>query len=686
MFGIFTELKRKLINWAYSEDDKFIHEVKVSDYKVWTNQGWKPFEGIGKTVKFDVWEIETDKGKKLFCADNHILIDENDNEIFTKDCIENKTRIKTKDGIETLIKVKRNDNKEHMFDLLDVDDSLYYTNDILSHNSTSFALYVLHYVLFNEYKNVVILANKEKQAKEILHRIKLAYTNLPFWLQQGAITWNKTEIQLENGCKVFAGTTASDSIRGETINLLIIDEAAHLSDTIWDPFWESVYPTISSSKSSRVIMVSTPLGMNYFYKMWKQALDKKNEFVPCEILWKEVPGYANVIDDKFVSMNDDDVIDVEYNNEIKAYSMKELHAGFTETDYKSMLIVHQGKKHSFKEVEFRYGNYHIIDGVFEKQTIGNLGRRKFQQEFNCKFLSSSNSLVDGEYMEDMTVLDPLPESYVTLYKDITKINDYYEGHISIYHDRIIGHDYIVGVDPAKITTESAGDSVAIQVIDITDIPYKQIATVVIGTGVHYMEIPELLNSIGRYYNNAYIFIETNDSVGQEMADTLNYTFEYENVYSQKPNVFGFRTTKKNKKKGALLLKMLIERYGLVICDATTITQLSTYTKKKNSYEAEQGYKDDAVAALIHSLLFLQDRPLFGEKIAELNETILDKTEKGLGIMEALKKIAKMKDKTPEEMRNNVRGIINNTSLSDIEDDDVPEFYSSIEDESSSSIF
>jgi hypothetical protein len=150
--------------------------------------------------------------------------------------------------------------------------------------------YILWYILFNEDKFVAILANKAPTAREILNRIKIAYESLPLWLQQGVRVWNKGDIELENNCRVMATSTASSAIRGYSISLLYLDEFAFVPSNIADEFFTSVYPTISSGTQSKILISSTPNGMNHYYRMWTEAVEGQNGFKYIEANWRQVPG------------------------------------------------------------------------------------------------------------------------------------------------------------------------------------------------------------------------------------------------------------------------------------------------------------------------------------------------------------------------------------------------------------
>ena len=159
-----------------------------------------------------------------------------------------------------------------------------------SGKSTTIIAYLLHYVLFNPNVNVAILANKAATARDLLSRLQLAYEHLPKWLQQGVMSWNKGSLELENGSKILASATSSSAVRGGSYNIIFLDEFAYVPSNVAEQFFSSVYPTISSGKTTKVMIVSTPHGMNMFYKLWVDAEEGRNSYVPIEVHWSEVPG------------------------------------------------------------------------------------------------------------------------------------------------------------------------------------------------------------------------------------------------------------------------------------------------------------------------------------------------------------------------------------------------------------
>jgi len=159
-----------------------------------------------------------------------------------------------------------------------------------SGKSTTIIAYLLHFVLFNPSVNVAVLANKLSTARELLGRLKLAYEHLPKWMQQGIMEWNKGSIELENGSKILASATSSSAVRGGSFNMIFMDEFAYIPQGVAEEFFSSVYPTISSGKTTKVLIVSTPKGLNMYYRMWMDAIEGKNSYSPIEVHWSDVPG------------------------------------------------------------------------------------------------------------------------------------------------------------------------------------------------------------------------------------------------------------------------------------------------------------------------------------------------------------------------------------------------------------
>ena len=232
---------------------------------------------------------------------------------------------------------------------------------------------------------------------------------------------------------------------------------------------------------------------------------------------------------------------------------------------------------------------------YKDTTIKRFGAKFFAQTEENEFLGSSDTLLSGETLKNLQAMKPIKEN--------TIING-----IKIYEEPKKSHSYIISVDPAK----DGIDSFAIQVIDITKFPFIQVASAKLD--VDYLMMPENLNELGYYYNNAFMIIENNEGAGQSISDIMNYQYEYENLYKDRDtqdkkykSYYGFRTTKKSRPSIINMMRIFIEEGKLIINDENTIKEFYNFVKKTGKkYEAEDGFHDDMVMSLAISFApFLQ---------------------------------------------------------------------------------
>ena len=271
-------------------DEKLIHSFSLKGIKVETDTGFKSVSHIHMTKKFVLYKILLENGFSLECADTHILFNENMEEIFVKD-LSVGDFIQTKEGIKKIIKKEKLNNKICMCDItVDDDNHRYYTNGILSHNTTTSALFMLHYILFNVDKNALVLGNKRKTAVEILDKAKKIFTELPYFLRPGIYKWNEGEIVLDNGCRLMAEATTINSGISFTFHCVLADEFAHIKPTILDKFYNNLFPTITAGKA-RFMITSTQNGYNLFYRLYKSAEAGENEYAHFKTDWDEVPEW-----------------------------------------------------------------------------------------------------------------------------------------------------------------------------------------------------------------------------------------------------------------------------------------------------------------------------------------------------------------------------------------------------------
>lgn len=286
-----TEYKK----YSLDEEDptkKIMDTINIynMDIYVKTDTGLTKISDIHKTQPFKIIKIATDSGKILECADKHIIFDEYMQEIFCAD-LKFGDKIQTIDGVERIASIEIIDNKVSMFDITVHDNNhRYWTNGILSHNTITIGMFIAWYLCFNFDKNVLVLANKQVTTIEIIDKIKNIIHNLPFFLQPGVLGGGKTGLTFDNDNRIFSQSTTKSAAIGFTVHLLFADEFAHINSNFINDFYRSIYPTLSSSKVSKIIICSTPNGPNLFYRLYKNAVNGNNSYVPLKVDWWEVPG------------------------------------------------------------------------------------------------------------------------------------------------------------------------------------------------------------------------------------------------------------------------------------------------------------------------------------------------------------------------------------------------------------
>lgn len=279
-----------LIDKSYDSNKKLIYSHILDGIEILSENGWSPTAYIHKTKPFDIYTIKTKSGKELKCADEHILYTSDLIPIWAKD-LKIGDLLYTIDGFDEVISIEKSDTKVCMCDItvLNKNES-YYSNGILSHNTTTSAIFLLHYILFNIDKNSLVLGNARKTAVEILDKVKKIFLELPYFLKPGVYKWNEGQIVLDNGCMCMAEATTINSGISFTFHCVLADEFAHVAPHIIDKFYNNLFPTITAGKA-RFIISSTQNGYNLFYKLWCGAVEKENEYAPFKVDWWQVPEW-----------------------------------------------------------------------------------------------------------------------------------------------------------------------------------------------------------------------------------------------------------------------------------------------------------------------------------------------------------------------------------------------------------
>ncbi len=386
-----------------------------------------------------------------------------------------------------------------------------------SGKTTIVAAYALHYAIFNADKNVGIVSNKETSAKRILDTMKRMYEALPVWLKPGVTEYQKTSVHFDNGTNLIISATTSDAFRGWPMNVVICDEFAFVPSNQAEEFWAANYPTISSSKKSKLIIISTPNGMfNIFHRIWVQAIAKDNAFTPLKVIWDKVPGR---------------------------------------------------------------------DKEWAKQEIANMGLQAFNQEYACKFLGSTNTVIHPEVLRTLLSMYEDPEFY-----DL-------QDRLRLWEKPKDGARYVLGVDPSKGTGENSSVIQIFRINSVNPIDMVQVGTFEDNLTDVY-EFSHIINKLSYYFNDAYIMCENNGE-GAAVISQLWWTFENENLVNSgsKEKSLGVRSQKDTKPKAVILMKKLIEDGSVRLYDKETVEQLGSFIEEKGKFFGKDK-PDDCVDALM----------------------------------------------------------------------------------------
>ena len=394
---------------------------------------------------------------------------------------------------------------------------------------------ILWYTLFSENKTVAILANKSAAAREVLHRYQGMYENLPLWMQQGVKTWNKGDIELENGSKVFTAATAASGIRGKSVNWLYIDEAAIIPNNVAEEFFTSTYPTIMAGETTKVLMSSTPLGYNHFWKFWNDSDQGLNDFVNLFIPYTEIPGRG----EKWADEQRAILGDVKFAQEVLC--------------------------------SFLGSSYTLIDA----DTLGRMSPKTF--------IYSQNGL---------DVLEEPVRPEVDADGKITKPGHVYV--IAVDTSRGVGGDYSafvvidISAEPYRVVAKFRDNKIAPllypTMIFNTARQYNNAWTLV-EINDNGQQVADILHHELEYEQILYVNRGRN---GQVVSGG----------FGGGSSANGVRTDKKIKRVGCSQLKTLIEKNRLAVWDRDIISEFSTFIESKGSYAADEGYHDDLVMPLV----------------------------------------------------------------------------------------
>lgn len=407
-----------------------------------------------------------------------------------------------------------------------------------SAKTTTSTIFMLHYALFNEDKTVAILANKEKTALSIMKRIRIAYENLPKWLQQGILQggWNKSTIQFENGSTIAASSTSSSALRGISANVLILDEFAFVPGNMADEFMSSVYPIIVSGTTTKIIILSTPNGMNHFHDIYT---DKTNNFFKFRVSWKDVPGR---------------------------------------------------------------------DDEWKESVIRDIGLTRWLQEFECNFLGSASTLVDGLKLEKIAKKDPI------------EVRE--DGSLLIYELPVKGSVYALGVDAGK---GIGHDYSVIQVLRIFGLEKVEQVAVYRNNRIDPHNFANVVINVSDTYNKAFILVENNGKEGGMIIESLHWTHHNPALVNVGEDDLGITSNVKTKFTANMNMKRYVENEFVLLHDKQTIHELERYEEvNPNIFRAkDKKDHDDCVTSLIWGLYFVELVSIMGLTFDQKSKEVIN---------------------------------------------------------------
>jgi hypothetical protein len=627
---------------------KILKSISLEKTKVLSDTGYEESSFIHITQPYKHYKLTLENGYKISVADNHILFDSNFNQIFVKD-LKIGQKIQTLNGVEKVLQLKKDFFKTSMFDLtIEHPNHRFYTNGILSHNTITSSITLLHFILFNNNKNALITANKLETATEVLDKIKEIYQRLPFFLQQGIKKWNEKFISFENKSRAKGFATTKTASIGQTADFLYLDEFAYLPDSIAEKFYKSVFPTVSNIENSKIIITSTPNGYNLFHKLLTDAEkpeDEKSSYTAKRVYWWQVPKrfvtYVRLHEKKLTHFNltKEDVL----SNLLDAFPKNKSELDFNKDLNKWVIVVFNSDDCTEDDVL-----RHVVNGIklpelaevttWKKQTIKDIGSEEsFNQEFELRFLNSSRSLLDEAIMKDLDdskkdfewlQINELDSRLKFSYKDLkwtTDTNVYkpelrkeYQVIITIDVSEGLGLDYsVLNIFSLKNKPMELIEQQKHKFRNIVDFIQLEQIGIFRSNLISVSELAELVYCIVFEHfnsNNVKVVLEVN-TYGYELLAHLPAVFEGNNDYGS--SVF-FRykhridaiEEKIGLKVGEnknIMIKDYQERMSdrsIIVTNIETISEITTFIKHTTTsgnvkYEADGQSNDDCVMTIIN---------------------------------------------------------------------------------------
>lgn len=667
-------------NIQLDEDDISKKILKSINYNflINTDTGFEKTSKIHITQPYRHYKISLENGYSMCCADNHIVFDDNFNQVFVKD-LKPWNLIQTDNGIKKITMVEKLNFKSSMFDIsVDHPNHRFYSNGILSHNTICASVTMLHFVLFNNNKNVLVTANNLGTAIEVIDKVREIYQRLPFFLQQGITNWNQKYITFDNKSRIKGFATTKTSSIGQSADFLYLDEFAYLPDNIAEKFYKSVFPTIANIENSKIIITSTPNGLNLFHRLLTDAEKpegEKSSYVAKRVYWWQMPKRfityirltqkkleefkitPQMVLDHFKMRFPNNECELYYNDELKKWIINI----FNSVDCSEEDVIRESMP--IGESEIKILEISEIT-TWKKETIKDIGGEEaFNQEYDLRFINSARTLLD-ETLIDEFIKNKEPYKWEQIeefdrrlkfsYLDLKwNQNDEIYNPLTRKELKIIisvdvaeglGLDYSI-INIFKVSTKD------ISIIEDQKASYKNVTDFIkleqIGIYrsnlISVSQLAEVLYLISfEYFNpdNVKIVLELN-AYGNELLAFMPNVFEGNNQYGSSVFFrFKHRIDATEEKPGLKVgdnKNLMVKDYqdymqsrSVVVNEEETISEITTFIKHITSagniqYSADGSAHDDIVMTIVNmSSIFSKTDFKQGmeEFIENLNDSII----------------------------------------------------------------
>ena len=643
-------------NFNPNEDDvlkKFVNTIFLeNELMIETDYGIVPVTEINITQPFQRYRLELENGLCLEGADTHMIFCK---EHQTKMLIDltNDDFVLTKQGLSKVKSVKKMYGKASMFDLsIGTPEMSYYTNDILSHNTVSAAIVILHFVLFNDDKGCMIVANKGKTVKEIIRKIKDIYKLLPFYLKKGVTNWNETQISFENNSRIQTENRTKDPSIGFTIDLLYLDEFAHIPENFIRDYYGAIVPVVSSINNSRIIITSTPNGYNMFWELFTNAElpdddPMKNPYKAMRVYWTQVPGredtQVKIMESKLKKYGLSKSTVLREIREKYDISFYKKHVGDDIIDYVKYEVGNE-KTYIDNIRKIRINGIplpelSVVTNWQEEETKLLLSPEKFDQEYGLHFVTGDKILFNKETI-DLLKSKQIPFDYMEL-SQFKKLNIPYDSLKFVRDTNLFNpmkaKDYYIVIS-IDLSEGLAKDYSVINIFKILLRDKEEIDK------FKYENLYDMfkIEQIGLYRNNVYsirelahifylivfelfdpekvkVVLEMNTYGGEFLAHLPN-VFDGDNEYSNavflrykhnREDIMGKIGLKLNKDKHLIIDKefqQAIRNRRMILHSDININEITTFSKHETisgnvTYKAESGNDDVVMTTITLSTCF-----------------------------------------------------------------------------------